>query len=127
LLRIDCHELTLDEQLALASEISDDLSGRALAFVDGEWITVDEIDPNLGELPVKEVVQRFVSKRPESGKYGLEEEEGKLVVRSDDPLKRTRGRQHASLPDNLKQCPFCPFVTQYGEAYVVHVRSHGFT
>ena len=123
---IDCHELTVDEQLALASSLSDQLQGRAIALVRDEDIVFDVMRGNdLDQGQIESLVKQFISRRKESEHYSVERKGETLVVHSADPLARGRGRMEGRLPDNLLQCPFCPFVTPYQEAYVVHVRSHG--
>ena len=124
---IDCHELTVDEQLALATAISDGLGGRAVALVKDSEVVLDALsgpDPDPSE--VAAIVRRFISKRKDAQYYSLESEGDDLVVHSADPLVRGRGRKEAGLPDNLLKCPFCGFVTPYQELYNVHFRSHGF-
>jgi len=42
--KIDCRELTADERLALASSVSEDLAGSALALIKGDDIVFDNLD-----------------------------------------------------------------------------------
>jgi len=127
MIEIDCHELTLDEQLALASTISDQLQGNAIALVRDEDIVFDVMSgKDLDERQVEDLVKQFISRRRESEHYSVERTGETLVVHSADPLARGRGRKEGRLPDNILGCPFCPFVTPYQEAYNIHVRSHGF-
>jgi len=127
LLTIDCRELTVDEQLALASEISDKLQGKTVALVrdvDIVFDTISGVPP--GETGIEPLVREFVSRRKDSEHYSVETEGDTIVVHSPDPLARGRGRRMAGLPENVLKCPFCAFVTPYQEAYDVHFRSHLF-
>lgn len=126
MLKLDCAELTVDEQLGLAGALNERLGGRAIAFVKGKEIVLDPVsDPPRAD-EVVSVVRDFVSRRKDGQHYSVEVTEGSIVVRSADPLARSRERKHPGLPPNLLQCPFCPFVTPYQEMYNVHFRSHGF-
>ena len=49
-----------------------------------------------------------------------------IVVHSADPVAATRRKTENTLPPNLRQCPYCSFITQYEEEYTVHVRAHLF-
>jgi hypothetical protein len=127
MISIDCHEMTVDEQLALAGELTGGLQGRAVALVKGEEIVLDEISSEkVGPEEVEAVVQAFVSRRKDAEFYSTERDSAHIVVHSSDPLARGRGRKGGQLPPNLLQCPFCSFVTPYQEMYAIHVRSHGF-
>jgi hypothetical protein len=127
MITIDCHELTVDEQLALAGQITGSLQGRGVALVKDEAIVLDQLSSEKVDTEeVLRVVQAFVSRRKDAEHYSAEIDSDKIVVHSADPLARSRGRREARLPPNLMQCPFCSFVTPYQEMYTVHVRSHGF-
>jgi len=126
-LEIDCTELTADKRLALASSISEELAGSALALIKGDDIVFDnfdqgEVDPEI----VEGAVRRFVSRRGNAEHYSVEREGERIVVHSPDPLAALRGRRQNELPPNLKKCPYCAFVTPYEELYTVHVRAHLF-
>jgi hypothetical protein len=124
---IDCRELTVDEQLALAGEITGSLQGRAVALARGEEIVLDEISSErVRPEEVQAVIQAFVSRRKDAEYYSVERDSAHIVIHSSDPLARGRGRKGGQLPPNLQKCPFCSFVTPYPEMYNVHVRSHGF-
>ena len=128
MISVDCHELTNQEQLALASSISDSLSGRALALIDKDKIVLDVLKgpgPALDE--VEAIVRRWTAGQQDSEYYGVEVQENTIIIKSPDPVAATHRRRVNPLPDNLKQCPFCAFVTPYDELYIVHVRSHGMT
>ena len=119
--------MTLDDQLALASAISDGLGGRGVALVKDDTLVIDAMSKvSTGE--VASVVRDFVSKRKDAKYYSVEVAGDDIAVRTPDPLARSRGRKDTGqlLPDNLLKCPFCPFVTPYQELYNVHLRSHGF-
>jgi hypothetical protein len=127
LISIDCHELTVDEQLALAGELTGGLQGRTVALVKGEEIVLDEISSErVRPEEVRVVVQAFVSRRKDARHYSVERDSDLIIVHSSDPLARGRGRKEGQLPPNLLKCPFCSFVTPYQEMYNIHVRSHGF-
>lgn len=127
MITIDCHELTLDEQLALAAAISDGLRGKALALIQDSKIVIDPLKSDeTAPAEVEAITRHFVSRRKDAGHYAIERDGDSLIVRTPDPLSRGRGRKRAQLPGNLLQCPFCFFVTPYQELYNIHVRSHGF-
>ena len=126
-LNIDCRELTMDEQLTLASQISDALQGRGIALVNGAKIVIDslgkgEVDRNAVEAAVSD----FVDRRKEQQHYSIERTGDSLVVHSADPAAAGKRGIAERLPPNLLKCPFCSFVTPYQELLVVHTRSHGF-
>lgn len=130
MIQVDCGEITLDDQLALASAISEGLSGKAVALIRDEMIVLDTIEGNVEAAEVLPLVRDFVSKRKDAQHYSVEADGDEIVVHSADPLMRSRGRKDSGqmLPPNLLKCPFsgCGFVTSYQELYAVHVRSHGF-
>ncbi|MDG6988530.1 MAG: hypothetical protein JRN21_04305 [Nitrososphaerota archaeon] len=125
---IDCSEMTVDEQLSLASAVSDGLAGRGVALVKDDRVVVDQIAGKVTPGEVAELAKAFASRRKDPQHYAVETSGEHVVVHTPDPLSRRRGRKDTGqlLPDNLFKCPFCPFVTPYEEAYVVHYRSHGF-
>ena len=127
MITIDCSEMDLDQQLALASAVSDGLEGRGVALVKDDKVVIDQ----LSKVSVEEVAviaRSFVSKREDSSHYSVEEDGDVITVHTPDPLARSRGRKDTGelLPKNLLKCPFCSFVTPYEELYNVHLRSHGF-
>ena len=152
---IDCKELTMDEELALASAISDALNGEGIALVDGEKIITDFFGKgHLDESAVESVASGFVSHRKGHELYSVERVGDFLVVRSADPMVTSRKRATEKLPPNLLKlgdsllvnsfrpaasrkmtkeklppnlfkCPFCSFVTPHEELYLVHTRLHG--
>ena len=133
---VDCNELTMDEELALAGEISDSLRGEGIALVNGPTIVFDAFsnDGRVDEALVERTVRDFISRRNDHEFYSVEKAvDGgggggtSLIVHSADPVAAARRRRATEkLPPNLMRCPFCPFVTPYEELYVIHVRSHGF-
>lgn len=124
---VDCSELTLDEELALASAISDSLKGRGIALVNGEKIVFDSFgEGQLDKRAVELVVSEFVAQRKGHELYSIDRVGDSLVAHSADPVAALRKRTTEKLPPNLLKCPFCPFVTPYEELYVIHTRSHGF-
>ncbi len=122
--------MTLDDQLALASAISEGLTGRAFAIVKDDKIVLDVISSSVDVAEVINVVRIYISKRKDARLYSVEAEGDDIIVHTPDPLSRSRGRRDSGqmLPPNLLKCPFsgCGFVTPYQELYAVHVRSHGF-
>lgn len=153
---IDCSELTMDEELALASAISDSLNGEGVALVDGEKIVFDFFGQGqLDMRAVESVVSGFVVHRKGHELYSIERVGDSLVVHSADPVAASRKRATEKLPPNLLKlgdslvvnssdpaasrkrtteelppnlfkCPFCSFVTPHEELYLVHTRLHGF-
>jgi hypothetical protein len=124
---IRCAELTSDEQLALAGRITDRMGGEVLALIKGNDIVLDQ----LGEVApqrdaVEAEVKDFLASRKDAAYYSLGWDGDAIVIHSPDPVRAGRHRRAPGLPNNLYKCPFCPFVTPYEEAYVVHYRAHGF-
>lgn len=127
MLKIDTRELSGEEELALASSISDALDGNAVALVRDFDIVIDAFD---GIAPTADsvlgLVREFVSKRKDALQYSVEKIGDIIVVHSPDPLVGTGRRRTQKLPPNLLICPYCSFVTPYQEMYDIHTRSHGF-
>ena len=128
MIEVDCREMAVDEQIALASAISDGLGGRAVALVKDAMIVIDALSGTVPASEVLPLVRDFVSKRKDAQHYSVEQDGDVIVVHTPDPLARSRGRKDTGqlLPPNLLKCPFCSFVTPYQELYFVHVRAHGF-
>ncbi|MBI3841314.1 MAG: hypothetical protein HY297_05130 [Thaumarchaeota archaeon] len=125
---IDCKELTADEKLALAAEISDSTAGKAVALVKGSSIAIDDFSGEAQSLErVAGLVADFLARRAKPDLYSFETMGDTIFIHSPDPIAALHGRRQNQLPDNIKQCPFCGFVTPYDEEYTVHVRAHGFT
>lgn len=126
-MQIDCSQMTFDEQLALASALSDGLGGRAVALVKDDKIVFDELS-NVSTDEVLRLTRAFVARKKDASLYEVQANGDDVVVHTPDPLARSRGRKDTgeSLPPNLLKCPFCGFVTPYKELYDVHFRSHGF-
>ncbi len=128
MIEVDCTEMTLDEQLAMASAISEDLAGDAVGIIKDTKIVLDILSERISVSDVEDVVVRFVSRRKESQHYSLEVNGASIVIHTPDPLARSKGRKDSGqmLPPNLLHCPFtsCGFVTPYQELYDVHVKSH---
>jgi len=129
LIQVDCSEMTLDDQLALAAAISDGLEGRAVALVKDDKIVLDTMANTISTGEVLKIVMGFVSRRKDPQHYSIDSNGDDIVVHTPDPLARSRGRKDSGqwLPDNLLKCPWsgCGFVTPYQELYAIHVRSHG--
>lgn len=120
--------MTVDEQLALASAISDGLAGRAVALVKDDKVVLDALTGKMTPRDVLTLVRNFVLKRKEARLYSVELTRDTIKVHTPDPLARSRGRKDTGqlLPPNILKCPFCNFVTPYQELYDIHFRSHGF-
>ena len=127
MLKIDCSELSADEKLALASKISDALEGRALALVRLDGIVFDQLtEERLTVESLQPVVSDFISRRKDAQFYSIEVRGETIVVHSADPVAASRRKTENTLPPNLRQCPYCSFITQYEEEYTVHMRAHLF-
>jgi hypothetical protein len=128
LIEVDCKEMSVDEQIALASAISDGLGGRAVALVKDTKVVLDSLSGQISADDVLALVRSFVSKRKDAQVYSVEVVGDEITVHTPDPLSRSRGRRDTGqlLPPNLLKCPFCSFVTPYQELFYVHVRAHGF-
>jgi hypothetical protein len=126
---IDCSELSADEKLALASQVSDSLEGIAVALVKGENIVLDELsDEKKPDLPVvKDIAVDFISRRKGGSVYSVEVVGEQIIVHSTEQVEATtKKKTQNQLPTNLHQCPRCAFVTPYEELLVVHERAHYF-
>ncbi len=124
---MDCSELSMDEELALASEISDALEGKWVAVVKDEKIVFGPVmGGDLDEAVVESRIVNFIGRRKEHEFFSVERKGDTFFVHSADPIAAQEHRAQPGLPPNVLKCPFCPFVTPYQEAYVVHTRSHGF-
>jgi hypothetical protein len=127
LIVIDCSELSAEEKLALAMQVSDTLDGIAIALVKGEDMVMDKVSQEKPErLVVKEAVEDFISRRKDAANYFIEEVGERIVVHSADPASAMRKKAQNQLPPNLRQCPYCAFITPYEEECDVHVRAHLF-
>jgi hypothetical protein len=128
-IQVECKEMTLDDQLAMAAAISDGLEGRGVALVKDDKIVLDSMENTISTDEVLSIVRAFVSKRKDSQHYSVDSKGDDIMVHTPDPLVRSRGRKDSGqwLPDNLLKCPWsgCGFVTPYPELYSIHVRSHG--
>lgn len=127
---VDCSEISADEKLALASQLSDTLEGVAVALIRGKDIVLDAIsDGKLEQSVVNGAVTDFISRRKDAAQYAVEVAGERIVVHSADPgpalRKKKKKRQQNQLPPNLEQCPFCGFVTQHQDLLMLHVRLHG--
>jgi len=123
---IDCSELTGDEQLALAGDITGALGGKAMALPNGRKIVFDSLSgEKLDERAIEAAVADFIARRKDSSLYSTERDGDTVIIHSPDPVKARHHPVVEKLPPNLFKCPFCSFVTPYEELYVVHYRSHG--
>jgi hypothetical protein len=127
MIEVDCSELSADEKLALASEISDWLEGRALALVKMDSIVLDQLtDEKVDVEALRPIVSDFISRRKDSEHYSFDVKGQTILVHSADPIAASKRKTENTLPPNLRQCPYCSFITQYEVEYVVHMRSHLF-
>jgi hypothetical protein len=125
MIEVDCAELSNDEELALASEISDRLEGRALALVKQDSIVLDQLtDERLDVEALRPIVGDFMSRRKDSEHYSFEVDGQKIVVHSADPIAASRRKAENTVPPNLMQCPYCWFITQSEGEYTLHLKSH---
>lgn len=124
---MDCSELSAEEKLSLASRISDKLEGTAIALIKGEDIVMDDLsNGGLDSVLVKDAVDDFVSSRKTVARYSVELAGETIIVHSANPASDAAKKSSGGLPPNLKQCPYCAFITPYEELYVVHARAHLF-
>ena len=125
MVRIDCSELTNDEQLALASAISDGLEGIGVALIKGTEIVVDQLTAQRVEVGnVTSIVSEFVSKRRDSLLYGADVSGDVITMRSPDPIAARSSRNQKRLPPNVFQCPACGLILPSQEKYEDHMRMH---
>jgi hypothetical protein len=125
MIEVDCAELSSDEKLALASEISDSLEGRALALVKRNSIVLDQLtEEKLDVDALRPIVGDFISRRKDSQYYSFEVDGQKIVVHSADPIAASRRKEEKNVPPNLIQCPYCWFITQSEGEYNLHLKSH---
>ncbi len=127
MITVDCSEMTLDDQLALASAISEGLRGRAFALVNDDRLVLDAMS-KITPAEVASLITGFVSRRKEASYYSVKVDGDDIIVHTPDPLARSRGRRDPGeiLPENLYKCPFygCGFITPYHDLLVQHVRLH---
>ena len=125
MIKVDCSELTQDEQLALAASISDALQGRSLGLVNGDSIVIDTISgPELDVAHLAHLVEEFVSRRKDAQYYSVEKQGDKVVVHSPDPLAAKRTRTHFRVPPGAYQCPACGLILPDEGRYQTHLRTH---
>jgi hypothetical protein len=125
MVRIDCSELTKDEQLALASAISDGLEGVGVALIKGNEIVVDQLTARKVEVrSVLPIVSGFVSKRTESLLYDLVVSGDVITLHSPDAMAARSRRNRSRLPPNVFQCPACGLILPSQEKYDDHMRMH---
>jgi hypothetical protein len=125
MIKVDCSELTEEEQLALAASISDELQGKSLALVNGSNIVIDQISgPKLDVAQLVHLVEKFVSKRKDVNQYGVERHEDKVVLHSPYPLAAKRTRSYYRVPPGAYQCPACGLIFPDEGRYQVHLRTH---
>ena len=97
-----------------------------MAFVKCRRIVLDNMsDSPIDEVAVLRSMAQFIARRKNADLYSLERKGNTVIVHSADPIAAKHRARVNGLPPNLYQCPFCPFVTPYEEAYVVHYRAHG--
>jgi len=127
LVEVDCKELKPDEQLTLAGAITEFLGGKGLALAKGRRIVIDDLSSSKIEVEtIRRAVSQFLAHRKDAEHYSLENEGDTIVVHSPDPVATAHPERMEQLPPNLFKCPYCSFVTQYEEAYIVHTRAHLF-
>jgi len=125
MVRIDCSELTRDEQLALASAISDGLEGVGVALIKGNDIVVDQLAARKVEVgSVVPIVTGFVSKRTDPSLYVLDVSGDVIRLHSPDPIAARSKRNRSRLPPDVFQCPACGLILPSQEKYEDHMRMH---
>jgi hypothetical protein len=99
---IDCSELTMDEELALA--ISDSPKGQGIALVNAEKIVFDYFgDGQLDKREVESVVSEFVVYRNGHELYSVERVGDFLAVHSADPVAAPQKENHRKAPSQSLQ------------------------
>lgn len=127
MLLIDCTELSADEKIALASQISDTMDGLAIALVKGENVVLDSLTDQKPDFErVKGAVADFISRRKDAEHYSMEADGERIMVHSADPVAAQSRKRQNKLPPNLFQCMYCAFVTEHQELLTVHERAHLF-
>ncbi|QQG49095.1 MAG: hypothetical protein HY247_01930 [archaeon] len=122
---VDCRELTLDEQLALASEISDELQGKGVALIKDSSIVLDMMQgPEPSREVLKKLVVGFVSRRKDAPLYRVEDDGDAIIVFSADPIARLRRQGHVRAPRGTFQCPACGALLPDEGTYEHHLRTH---
>jgi hypothetical protein len=125
MLEVDCSELTQEEQLALATSISDELQGKSFALVRGNSVVIDWISgPRLDATQMVHLVEEFVSKRKDASYYRVERQKDKVVVHSPDPIAANRTRTRHRVPPGVYQCPTCGLILPDEGKYQIHLRTH---
>jgi hypothetical protein len=92
-IEVDCHEMTFDDQLSLASVISERLEGRAVALVKDDKLVLDMISEAVSVAEVPGAVNDFVLRRRDAQYYSVESDGDSIMVHTPDPLARSRGRK----------------------------------
>jgi hypothetical protein len=123
---VDCTELSSDEKLALAGQISDALEGVAIALVKDDRIVFDVFAQDLDPSLVRGAVEKFIARRNESEHYSLEVAGERITVHSADPVAAMKKKAQNKLPPNVHLCHYCAFLTEYEEELTVHERTHLF-
>lgn len=127
MINVDCTELSADDKLALATQISDDLQGIAIALVRDDSIVLDVFADDPPDISlVKDAVTAFISRRKDADHYSLEVSGEKIRVHSADPISAMSKKEQRKLPPNVHLCHYCPFVTEYQEELTIHERTHLF-
>ncbi|MGD0477340.1 MAG: hypothetical protein ABSB29_04125 [Nitrososphaerales archaeon] len=93
---INCSELTMNEELTLASAINDSLKGQGIAMVNGEKIVFDPFGGGLDERATESVVSGFVAHKKGHELYSVEPVADSLLVHSVDPVAGAREKEKAS-------------------------------
>jgi hypothetical protein len=100
---------------------------RALALVKMDSIVLDQLtDEKVDVEALRPIVSDFISRRKDSEHYSFDVKGQTILVHSADPIAASKRKTENTLPPNLRQCPYCSFITQYEVEYVVHMRSHLF-
>ncbi|MGP8056566.1 MAG: C2H2-type zinc finger protein [Nitrososphaerales archaeon] len=117
--------MTVEEKVALASAISDDLEGSGIALIKGEEIAIDKVtEAEVGTSKLFEMVKDFISNQKDSAEYLVDVTNDVVNVRSRRPLSEAKKGQGTPPLPGLFQCPVCGYVTPFKEKYDLHIRSH---
>ena len=91
----------------------------------GELVLDVSDQATLGVDEVNRIVWGFISRRKDAKYYTLSVAGEVITVHPPVPVAKESRRNPELLPPNLMRCPYCGYVTQYEEEFVVHTRAHG--
>jgi hypothetical protein len=125
MLKVDCSELSGATKLALASAISEELRGSAVALLTGHDVVIDALSGRpVTAARLRSAVESFFNRRNDSSNYRTETRGDSIVVHSSERLTEEEKRVPTRLPPGFIQCPVCGFVTTLEGKYKTHLRMH---